>query len=108
ETVIKELGLDLRLASRSAASYTPVTRDGAAGGLLVERPEGAATRESFRALTGSGTEYEAWHEFYTAVGRGATVLAPTLTEPLPRAAWVRAQVGPVLWRELAERPLGEA
>src|ERR1700740_1544486 len=57
ESIISELGLDLRLASRSTASYTPVRRDGLAAGLLVERPEGPATRDSFRALTGSDAEY---------------------------------------------------
>src|SRR5215471_9862985 len=44
ESVIADLGLDLRLASRSTASYTPVLRGGTARGLLVERPEGPATR----------------------------------------------------------------
>src|SRR5262249_9182883 len=34
--------------------------------------------------------------------------APTLTQPLPRAAALREQADPVLWRELVERPLGEA
>ncbi|HEY0937920.1 MAG TPA: NAD(P)/FAD-dependent oxidoreductase [Trebonia sp.] len=108
ETVIKDLGLNLGLASRSTASYTPVIRDGAAGGLLVERPEGAATRDSFRQLTGSEAEYEAWRDFYRQVAELAAVVAPTLTQPLPTAARIRAQADPVLWRDLVERPLGEA
>ena len=49
ESIVTDLGLELRLASRSTASYTPVLRDGMAQGLLVERPEGPATRDSFRA-----------------------------------------------------------
>ena len=108
ESIISDLGLDLRLASRSTASYTPVRRDGVAGGLLVERPEGAATRESFRALTGSDAEYEAWRQFYQEVGQVAAGIAPTLTQPLPREAAVREPVDPELWRDLVERPLGEA
>ena len=36
------------------------------------------------------------------------MVAPTLTRPLPRASALRPQVDPVLWRELVERPLGEA
>jgi phytoene dehydrogenase-like protein len=108
DAIIKDLGLDLRLASRSTASYTPVRRDGTATGLLVERPEGAATRASFRALTGSDAEYEAWREFYRQVGELAAAVAPTLTQPLPRAAALRAQADPELWQELVERPLGEA
>jgi phytoene dehydrogenase-like protein len=108
ESIVADLDLDLRLASRSTASYTPVFRDGTARGLLVERPEGPATRESFHALTGSDDEYGAWRDFYRQVGEFAAVVAPTLTHPLPRAAALREQINPVLWRELVERPLGEA
>src|SRR6202044_731576 len=68
ESIISDLELDLRLESRSTASYTPVLRGGVAGGLLVERPGGAATRDSFRALTGSEAEYDAWLRFYGQVG----------------------------------------
>ncbi len=108
DSIVKDLGLSLRLASRATASYTPVLRDGVPGGLLVERPEGTATRDSFRALTGSDAEYAAWREFYRQVGELAAVVAPTLTQPLPRAAEIQAQADPGLWRELVERPLGEA
>src|ERR1700756_883846 len=41
ESIVADLGLDLRLASRPTASYTPVLRAGAAGGLLVQAPGGA-------------------------------------------------------------------
>jgi phytoene dehydrogenase-like protein len=108
ESIIKDLDLGLRLASRSTASYTPVIRDGAATGLLVERPEGSATRESFRALTGTDAEYEAWRDFYGQVGELAAAVAPTLTQPLPRESALRERADPVLWGELVERPLGAA
>ena len=108
ESIVRDLDLDLRLASRATASYTPVRRDGVATGLLVERPEGAATRDSFRALTGSDAEYDAWRDFYRGVGEVAAAVAPTLTRPLPLEAELRRQVDPVLWRDLVERPLGEA
>src|SRR5215472_5207490 len=108
ESIVADLGLELRLASRPTASYTPVLRDGTTKGLLVERPEGPATRDSFRALTGSDVEYDAWRDFYRQVGAVAAVVAPTLTRPLPRASALRPQVDPALWRELVERPLGEA
>jgi phytoene dehydrogenase-like protein len=107
-SIAADLGLDLRLASRPTASYTPVLRDGVATGLLVERPEGPATRDSFRALTGSDAEYDAWREFYRQVAELAAVVAPTLTQPLPRASALRERVDQGLWRELVERPLGEA
>ena len=107
ESIIADLGLDLRLVSRPTASYTPVLRDGMPSGLLVERPEGPATRESFRALTGSAAEYGAWRDFYRQVGELAAAVGPTLTQPLPRASALREQADPDLWRELVERPLGE-
>jgi len=106
ESIIRDLDLGLRLASRSTASYTPVLRHGVATGLLVERPEGQATRDSFRALTGSDAEYEAWRDFYAQVGELATVVAPTLTQPLPRASAIRQRVEADLWHQLIERPLG--
>jgi phytoene dehydrogenase-like protein len=108
ESIVGDLDLDLRLVSRATASYTPVLRHGAATGLLVERNEGAATRDSFRALTGSDAEYEAWRDFYGRVGEVAAAVAPTLTSPLPLEAELRRKADPVLWRDLVERPLGEA
>jgi phytoene dehydrogenase-like protein len=107
ESIIRDLDLGLRLASRSTASYTPVLRDGAASGLLVERPEGQATRDSFRALTGSDAEYDAWRDFYAQIGELAGAVAPTLTQPLPKASAIREQVEADLWRQITERPLGE-
>jgi len=108
ESIIRDLDLDLRLASRSTASYTPVLRAGVARGLLVERPEGAATRASFRDLTGSDAEYAAWRDFYQQVSGVAAAVAPTLTRPLPLESELRRQLDPVIWRDLVERPLGEA
>ncbi len=108
ESIVTDLGLDLRLVSRSTASYTPVRRDGVARGLLVERPEGPATRDSFRELTGSDADYAAWREFYRQVGELAEVIAPTLTRPLPRESALRRQADEGLWREVVDRPLGEA
>ncbi|HET6298688.1 MAG TPA: NAD(P)/FAD-dependent oxidoreductase [Kribbella sp.] len=107
DKIVADLGLSLELRSRSVASYTPVRRGGRDLGLLVERPEGTATRESFAALTGSDTEYEAWQDFYGSVGQLAEVLAPTLLEPLVSAATMRQQVDPGLWEAVVERPFGE-
>ncbi|MFT4289222.1 phytoene desaturase family protein [Nocardioides sp.] len=108
DSIVTDLGLDLRLASRSTASYTPVIRDGVPGGLLVERPEGPATAASFRALTGSEEEHDAWRAFYGEVAAFAEVLAPTLTQPLPTDAEIRSRVDPGIWRDLVEEPIGRA
>lgn len=102
-SVVAELGLDLELRSRRVASYTPTQR----GDLLVERSEGAATRASFRALTGGDEAYEAWRTFYDRVAELAAVVVPTLTRPLPHAAELRTAVPDALWHDLVERPVGE-
>ncbi|MEZ0578528.1 phytoene desaturase family protein [Nocardioides sp. MH1] len=107
DQVVTELGLDIELVSRSTASYTPVVRDGRPTGLLVERLEDEATRRSFRDLTGSDEEYDAWRTFYTDVAHLGWAVAPTLLQPLPRARAIRAQVGPTTWSEIVTAPLGE-
>ncbi|MCY7394565.1 MAG: NAD(P)/FAD-dependent oxidoreductase [Nocardioides sp.] len=108
EQLVRDLDLDVRLASRTVSSYTPVLRDGHASGLLVERPEGAATRESFRSLTGSDDEHDAWRAFYAEVSGLAEVVAPTLMAPLPREHELRDLVDAGVWHDVVARPLGEA
>lgn len=107
QELVTDLGLDLRLASRSVASYTPWVRDGKPGGLLVQRPEGPETAESFRLLTGGDEEYAAWQRFYADVGRLAEVVAPTLLDPLPAERTLRDAVDPEIWEDFVVRPIGE-
>ncbi len=104
--VVEDLGLDVALRSRPTASYTPVVRDGKPGGLLVERDEGEATRQSFQDLTGSDAEYDAWRAFYADVAGLADVVAPTMLSPLPLERDVRERVDKGVWRDLVEQPLG--
>ena len=102
-SIIDELGLRLELRSRRVKSYTPV--DGT--GLLIERQEGRLTRESFKALTGDDREYQAWMAFEAELQELAAVLEPTLTQPLPCAADLRARVDQEFWSSVIERPLGQ-
>ena len=106
DQIISDLGLDLDLRSRSVASYTPVQRDGMHSGLLVERTEGPATAESFRNLTGSDAEYDAWRGFYGEVRDFTQALAPTLLEPLRTVREIREVVDAQTWDYLVEQPLG--
>ncbi|HTW17267.1 MAG TPA: NAD(P)/FAD-dependent oxidoreductase [Nocardioides sp.] len=108
ERLMADLGLDIALASRTTASYSPWIREGVAGGLLVERSEGEQTRASFRELTGGDEEYAAWSDFYSGVGRLAEVVAPTLLDPLPTERAIRDRVDPEIWRDVVEQPLGAA
>ncbi|MET9931536.1 MULTISPECIES: NAD(P)/FAD-dependent oxidoreductase [unclassified Streptomyces] len=104
EKIVRDLGLTFEVRKRSVSSYTPKGD----GGLLVGGgPE--RTRASFAALTGSDREYEAWRAFYARTGRAARRIFPTLTEPLPTRAELRARVDDAdTWRMLFEEPLGIA
>ncbi|WP_374456302.1 phytoene desaturase family protein [Nocardioides sp.] len=108
EQLMADLDLDVRLASRTTASYTPWVRGDRTGGLLVERPEGEATRASFRELTGGDDEYAAWQAFYAEVGRLAEAVSPTLMQPLPLERDVRSLVDERIWDEVVAEPLGRA
>ena len=108
DRIAADLGLDLRLASRPVASFTPVHRDGVDAGLLVEREPGPATADSFRALTGGDDEYAAWRAFYAEAEQVAGAVAPTLLEPLRTAAEMRGRIGDGPWERLVARPLGTA
>ena len=103
ETIIRDLGLDLELRSRRIATYTPVGDSG----VIVDRENPARTRRSFEALTGSDAEYTAWTSFHDQLGQVARTIAPTLTEPLPRARDLAAAVGAASWDSLTRRPIGE-
>jgi phytoene dehydrogenase-like protein len=108
DRIVDDLGLRITLASRPVASFTPVSRaDSGHVGLLVERRPGAATGESFRALTGSDDEYAAWCAFYAEAACLAEVIAPTLLDPLPDPGELRRRIGDDRWARFVARPLGE-
>jgi phytoene dehydrogenase-like protein len=107
EQVARDLELSVQLRSRPTASYSPTVRDGRHVGLYVEHDEREATRESFRALTGSEAEYDAWQHFYADVAAVAAKVAPSLTQPLQTAHAMAEGLDPGVWAGLVERPLGE-
>ncbi|MEU3147158.1 NAD(P)/FAD-dependent oxidoreductase [Streptomyces sp. NPDC006999] len=106
--IVRELGLDFRVRSRTVSSYTPAERDGRPTGLLVGGGE-RRTREAFARLTGSDREYRAWQRFYGMTGRVAERVFPTLTGPLPTRGELRRAVDDEeAWRTLFEEPIGAA
>jgi phytoene dehydrogenase-like protein len=107
ERIAQDLDLGVELRSRRTASYSPTVRAGRPTGLLVERDQGETTRASFRDVTGSDDEYDAWRSFYADMEKVAQVVAPTFTEPLPTERQLAGQVEPELWTSLVRRPLGE-
>ncbi|MFC8347434.1 phytoene desaturase family protein [Streptomyces sp. NPDC057280] len=106
--IVRDLGLDFRVRTRTISSYTPVERDGQPTGLLVGGGE-RRTREAFARLTGGEQEYQAWQRFYGMTGRVAERIFPTLTEPLPTREELRRRVDDEeAWRTLFEEPIGVA
>ena len=106
QRIADDLGLRLRTVPAPSASYAPVLREGRHRGLLVERPEGKATRASFAELTGSNREYDAWCTFWSEVAALARAVAPTLLEPLPLEKQVAAGIDEATWRDFVTTPLG--
>ncbi|MER6309587.1 NAD(P)/FAD-dependent oxidoreductase [Streptomyces sp. NPDC001657] len=105
--IVRDLGLRFAVRKRTVSSYTPTVRHGRPTGLLVGG--GAArTRRSFAELTGSDREFAAWERFYGTTRRLAERVFPTLTEPLPTRAALRARIDDdATWHAVFERPLGE-
>jgi phytoene dehydrogenase-like protein len=102
DKIVRELGLRFAVRRRTVSSYTPLGDTG----LLVGE---GRTRDSFAALTGSEREYEAWRDFYAMTGRVAERVFPTLTQPLPERAALRARIDDeAAWRMLFEEPVGLA
>src|SRR5882757_1462630 len=103
--IIRELCLPIELRHRRVHSYTPVDRDGAPTGLLVDDADLVGTEASFRRVTGSDGEFQRWQDFYRMTTSVAQRVFPTLTEPLPSRAQVRALVGEDAWRSLFDEPI---
>lgn len=102
QRIIRDLGLDIRLARRRYSSYTPDPADPTRG-LLIDNADPVATAAALGADAG------AWSDFYEGTGHLARALFPTVTEPLLTRSEARALVGDeALWNEFIERPVGEA
>ena len=107
DKIIKDLGLNFRNLSRNISSFTPYSHAGQEDGLLVSRKWDERTEESFRKLTGSSKEGDAWQEFYGEVEKFAQRIAPTLLEPLKSRAELNTHISmPQTWDYLIENPIG--
>lgn len=107
QKIIDDLGLDLRLARRRYASYTPLPGDPSGRGLLIDRLDPAATLASFERI-GAAADAESFVSLYGDTTRVAEALWPTVTEPLLSRREVRRRLGDdALWASLFERPIGE-
>jgi len=113
DKIIRDLGLNLELRSRTTASFTPYQRAGAHHGLLLSNISEAVSRASLRALTGHDTELEQLKKFYALSRLFANEVWDTMLRPL-RAKQEIAQrfkadaLAREAWRSLVEEPLGFA
>ena len=102
--IIKDLELEVQLAPRRFGSFTPsATAD---QGLLIDKDDASATERSF-ADVDAAEDFERWNEFYAKTEVIAQKLFGTVLEPLRREQEVAELLGPELWREFFERPIGE-
>ena len=109
DQIVADLGINFKTLERSVSSYTPYHRDGQEDGLSISSAWDEPTASSFRRLTGSDLEGKAWREFYGEIAELAKRFAPTMLQPLKRAAELKSEMGlPVVWRNLMEVPIGEA
>ncbi len=89
--VARDLGLAIELRRRAISSYTP-------------RPDGSGLLVRTDAVP-----HDSWRAFYAMTARVGRRVFPTLTQPLPSRAALRAEVAEdPAWEALFERPLGEA
>jgi phytoene dehydrogenase-like protein len=111
--IAADLGLNLEFRSRATASFTPHSRRGISGGLLLSNVSESTSRQSLSELTGSGREFEGLTRFYGLARRFAEAAWDSMLQPLPARAEMEARVasdelGREAWRSLVEEPLGLA
>ncbi|BBH17379.1 phytoene dehydrogenase [Nocardioides baekrokdamisoli] len=103
--IIDDLGLDITLARRRYASYTPLP--GTDTGLLIDHGDPAATAASFNAV-GAEADAGAWSDFYARTSHLAATIWPTMTQPLQRRSAIEQAIGDnEIVADFIDRPLGE-
>lgn len=102
--IIEELGLNVTLAPRRFGSFTPDPLTGS--GLLIDKHDAGATQASFASIN-AADDFDRWNEFYANTEQIAQKLFGTVLEPLRTESEVAALLGPELWRDFFERPVGE-
>jgi phytoene dehydrogenase-like protein len=113
EKIIQDLKLKLELRRREIASYTPYTKEGQHGGLLLSNVSDEVSRQSIIDLTGSDAEFDGLKRFYALAGVFAEQVWDTMLKPLEakkefRRRFDQSNSGREAWRSLVEEPLGRA
>ena len=111
EKIIRDLGLNINLRTRSTGSFTPYLRDGRHDGLLLSNVSEDASRKSIERLTGGVAEYEQLQRFYALSRTFAEEVWDTMLDPLIAKTEMRRRfevdaAHREAWRSLVEEPLG--
>ncbi len=113
EKIIRDLGLNLELRTRATASFTPYSRDGRDGGLLLSNVSEETSRRSLAELTGNESEFEQLQKFYRLARIFAEEVWDTMLEPLVgkeelQRRFRETDLHREAWRSMVEEPLGVA
>ncbi|MGX5769690.1 phytoene desaturase family protein [Microbacterium trichothecenolyticum] len=107
QSIIDDLGLDIRLVRRRYSSYTPDPARPSRG-VLMDTADAAATADSFARVTGSPREASRLAALSDRIAPVARLLFPSMTQPLRHEHEVRAALADDrLWSDLFQRPLGD-
>ncbi|NDC48120.1 MAG: NAD(P)/FAD-dependent oxidoreductase [Micrococcales bacterium] len=104
EQIIKDLGLDIKLAPRRFGSFT--AEPNTSRGLLIDKADSEVTKKSFADIDAE-SDFESWNNFYAKTELIAKKLFKTLLEPLRTEKEVRDELGEQLWKDFFEQPIGK-
>ena len=106
ERITTDLNISVPLARRKVASYTPDPADPSRG-LLIPAADAGAVQRNIEQFTGNPDQGVAWTNFYARTERVASVLFPSLLEPLISREEMQQRMDANDWHDFVERPLGE-
>ena len=104
--IARDLAIDVPLARRRVASYTPDPADPRRA-LVIPSNDEQSLAANIENFTGSAKEAAAWQRFYARTTAMAEVMFPSLTKPLVSREDMKARIDAADWSDFVERPLGE-
>ncbi|MEK9986494.1 MAG: FAD-dependent oxidoreductase, partial [Opitutae bacterium] len=108
--IIDDLGLKLELVPRQTASYSAQFQSDTWRELLLLNNDPRQNQKAFKRLLGSQSEYEGYLQIQAMQEQIASVIWPSLTEPLVSRDEMINRLdskGRETWQALIEEPLGE-
>lgn len=111
DKIIRDLGLNINLRSRTTGSFTPYVKNGAHDGLLLSNVSDEQSRRSMCNLTGSNREFEQMQSFYGLSRIFAEQVWDSMLQPLVAKEEFKKRFDVderhrEAWQSLIEEPLG--